>query len=373
MLHTSEDASDDQTGPWTIDVLEIDPADARVEAALATGVVPGTETVSSIVRRLGALAGINGGFFVQTEAEGTPGDLAGLSVLDGRLVSESVAMQTCVVTGTQPRIATLSSRMHLRAADGAKRWLDGANRAPGFVRGCGGSGGDRPTVRPRRDSICRDDDEIVLFTPDFGDSTPPGDGVEVVVGSSDRVDEVRRTRGGPIPAGARVLAGIGDGAGWLATRAIAGGTVDVQVCVVGADGAAADLAASDVIAGGPQLLSRGRMDVPATSEGFAYDENPEFFYRFGVRRNPRTLVGLAADGRVLLVTIDGRQPAVSVGASFRESAAVLRALGAIEGVNLDGGGSTTTAVAALPVNHPSDATGERAVGDAIVVNAEMRP
>ncbi len=92
-----------------------------------------------------------------------------------------------------------------------------------------------------------------------------------------------------------------------------------------------------------------------------------FLYRFGLRRNPRTLAGVRRDGRLLLITIDGRAPGHSVGASFAESAAVLRALGARDGVNLDGGGSTAMTIGPTLVTRPSDATGERPIGDAIIV------
>ncbi len=76
---------------------------------------------------------------------------------------------------------------------------------------------------------------------------------------------------------------------------------------------------------------------------------------------------MTSDGRLLLVTVDGRQPGWSVDASFVESAAIMRALGAAEAVNLDGGGSTTMAVGPDLVNRPSDATGERPDADAIVL------
>ena len=59
-------------------------------------------------------------------------------------------------------------------------------------------------------------------------------------------------------------------------------------------------------------------------------------------RHPRTLVGISKDKKyVYLVTIDGRQPEFSVGASILESAEILRQLGTYDAVNLDGGGSTT--------------------------------
>ena len=99
-----------------------------------------------------------------------------------------------------------------------------------------------------------------------------------------------------------------------------------------------------------------------------WPEIPEFYYRFGVRRNPRTLAGTTPEGNLLLVAVDGRQPGYSVGASFEESALIMQALCAEEAVNLDGGGSTTLTISDELVNSPSDPGNvERPIGDAIVL------
>ena len=74
---------------------------------------------------------------------------------------------------------------------------------------------------------------------------------------------------------------------------------------------------------------------------------------FVAARHPRTAVGRTAEGDVWLVAVDGRSP-VSVGASLPELAAIMRRLGCVEAMNLDGGGSTTLAAMGLTVNRPSD-------------------
>ena len=91
--------------------------------------------------------------------------------------------------------------------------------------------------------------------------------------------------------------------------------------------------------------------------------------------NPRTAVGLGAGGRRLwLVVVDGRQPGWSMGLTTEATASLLRALGATEALNLDGGGSSVLAVwdattgGPRAVTRPSDAGGERAVGNALVVS-----
>ncbi|MCL2558630.1 MAG: phosphodiester glycosidase family protein, partial [Treponema sp.] len=68
-------------------------------------------------------------------------------------------------------------------------------------------------------------------------------------------------------------------------------------------------------------------------------------------RHPRSAAGISACGRYLyLLAIDGRRPG-SQGATELETALLLRALGAAEGINFDGGGST-----ALALRHPDGQT-----------------
>ena len=58
--------------------------------------------------------------------------------------------------------------------------------------------------------------------------------------------------------------------------------------------------------------------------------------------HPRTAVGISQDNRyVYLMTIDGRQATYSMGATFEQTAEWLKKFGAYQGLNLDGGGSTT--------------------------------
>ncbi|MCL2732931.1 MAG: phosphodiester glycosidase family protein, partial [Actinomycetia bacterium] len=64
---------------------------------------------------------------------------------------------------------------------------------------------------------------------------------------------------------------------------------------------------------------------------------------------------------------DGRLSGGSEGFTIAEAAAFMRSLGAVQALNLDGGGSTAMAVDGVLVNHTSDATGERPVGDTVQV------
>lgn len=367
-VYTGEDGGK-TTGPWVVHVLRVSPDryDGTLAPELATRIVPERELLTSISARTNSLAAINGGYFVIEPKDGTPGDLAGTSVLEGDLVSEAVDGRTSLILpeGEDADVAALSDKLSATVSDGARRLVDGLNRKPGLVRGCGGEGGDQPTEKPKHDFTCTDQSELILFTPIFGGSTEPGEGAEAVLNSSGKVIALREGRGGPIPRGGSVLSGTGRGADWLRAHARPGARVDVRTNV-SSDGAPL-VGETGVVNGGPRLLTGGSPDITAFAEGFVYPEDPQFYYRFGVRRNPRTLAGVTPHGKLLLVAVDGRRPGYSVGASFKESAAILDSLGAEEAVNLDGGGSTTMTLGERLVTRPSDPTGERPIGDAVVL------
>ena len=127
-----------------------------------------------------------------------------------------------------------------------------------------------------------------------------------------------------------------------------------------------------VIGGSGVLLRDGEIPALVDSTGGA---------GFARARHPRTALGWAPDGRLLLVVVDGRQPGYSAGMTLRELARTMRALGATDALNLDGGGSSTLVAvgdsagapggrAARIVNRPSDRAGERPVANAVALVRE---
>jgi hypothetical protein len=98
--------------------------------------------------------------------------------------------------------------------------------------------------------------------------------------------------------------------------------------------------------------------------------------------DPRTALGISADRRYLyLLTIDGRQPGWSEGADFYSTGEWLKRFGAADGINLDGGGSTTMVRAdcvggAVRLNRPSYVAAygrERIIGHNFGVYARPLP
>jgi hypothetical protein len=253
------------------------------------------------------------------------------------------------------------------ASDGAHRILDGDNRRPGLIRACGGIGGDLPTELPLHDITCTDPSELIRSTPILGAETEAGPGAEALLDRRGVVIGLREPRGGPIPADGSVLTGTGDAADWLRAHAHPGVRMRVRTRVTTERNELPLTRGLGIVNGGPRLLRAGRPAITASAEGFDHPGDPGFYYAFGLRRNPRTMAGVTRDGRLLLVAVDGRAPGYSAGLSFVEEAAVMHALGAREALNVDGGGSTAMTVRGTLVTRPSDATGERPIGDAIVV------
>jgi exopolysaccharide biosynthesis protein len=114
-----------------------------------------------------------------------------------------------------------------------------------------------------------------------------------------------------------------------------------------------------VVGGGPYLVSRGEIVLNEKAEGFTA--------RSGIGGvAPRTAVGMTAPGRFIWLVADGRQRD-SKGLSLWELAALVKEIGVIEAINLDGGGSTTLVLNDQIINSPSDSGGARKVSTALVL------
>ena len=99
---------------------------------------------------------------------------------------------------------------------------------------------------------------------------------------------------------------------------------------------------------------------------------------YGVDQLPRTAVGIKADGSVVFVVADGRQAPDSCGQTFQELAEEMKALGCVDALSLDGGGSATMVSqhegedALACINSPSDGT-ERTVSTALLIYSNAAP
>jgi exopolysaccharide biosynthesis protein len=339
-----EHAQVTRDAPWNINLLRIDLTRTRLDVVHARDDAVGLETLSAIAVRKRAIAAINGGYFRMT---GTfAGDSTGTLQIDGTLLSEPDRGRAAVgflrtAQGTRLVMGHLTWQGSV-SAGGQRRRLDGINRPRGR-------------------------NELVLFTPEFHDTTLTDDtGTEVIVRAG-TVEEVRDNAGSStIPANGFVVSATGTARQWARGRLRKGVKVAAAVGLKPVGGTASNLwpKAEDVLGAGPKLVTAGRLDITAARE--------KMLPTFATDRHPRTAIAALGDGRALLAVVDGRQPGWSIGMTLAELARLLLEFGAVEAINLDGGGSTTMVVKGEIVNRPSDPTGERPVSDAIIVSPSER-
>ena len=325
-------------------LLRLDPRFVELSCALAQDQVLGLETVPDMARRHGAVAAVNAGFFLPT------GDPAGLMKLAGSLVSETTMSRGAVaITRTRPgRPQQLLFDQVAVTLDLAVVTSEGA-----------------PTVRVDGVDTARAPGRLIWFTPHFGAHTDTSTaGTDWILRGSpptvvERRESALRT---VVPEDGAVLSWYGGDAPPAPLDQLSqGDRVRLAVSDKTARGTAPDAwaAAQDIVGGAGLLVSRGKpvrdWAVEKLRAGFATE------------RHPRTMIGADADRRVWLITVDGRNPLLSLGMSFAELQGLARGLRLREALNLDGGGSTTMVVNGAVVNHPSDATGPRKVSDAIEV------
>lgn len=326
-------------GSWNINVLRVDMRQAQLDVIRARDTAIGLETVTSMAARTGAIAAVNGGYF-RTSGDFL-GDSTGTLQLDGVVWSEpdrGRAAMGIVRDGRSSRL--IFGHVVWQAsieAGRAKRSVEGVNRARG-------------------------PDDLVVFTPEFGASTiTDSSGIEVVVRSGRVAEMLDDTGSTTIPRDGFIVSARGEAREWVRRSLRKGTRVRVRTTLQPADRSRSNpwKDAEDILGAGPKLVTAGRVDVT--------DVREKMIPTFATDLHPRTAIASLADGRALLLVADGRRSPERVGLALDDLAKVLIELGAVDAINLDGGGSSAMVVKGTLVNFPSDAAGERPVSDAIVV------
>ena len=329
---------DDLTGPFSTRVVTVAPDQgARLDLALAQDRLVGFETTSSMARRHHAVAAINGDF-------GLPnGRPVHLLAEDGHMHQAPALVENAMATSGRGLDLSLG---HPTLA------MTVSDPTSGRVVPLAKVNNGDPAV-----------DELSLVTPvAAGLEAPPRDAC------SARLQERRRPRvdnSGSTTTSYLVQAVV------CGTEPLAPGALSVLSTPLA--GSQAEFVRGlrpgrplsvtwtvgwpsvlDVGGGNAMLVEDGRLSpqVNGTDPFFA--------------RHPRTGIGRTATGQVLLVTVDGRQPGLSVGMTLAEFGEYFRSLGAVRAMLLDGGGSTTMVTDGVVRNSPSDGN-ERPVDTAVLV------
>ena len=348
-----QDINTDPANALIVNVITLDlnnPA-VKLKAALADDSVysndstKGREKVSSITSRRGALVGINADFFPFT------GDPLGMCIIDGELISEpskdkraafALSKNGCVFFD----IPILSAKLTL--SNNVCRQIDGINRS-------------------------RETNQIIVYTEAFGPNTETKyKGTDIVLTSSElpvqvgkklnlTVTEIRPdSLNTSIPKGGVVISAGGPAAWFLKENVKPGDCMSMQFDIKGSNGQ--DWSQVNQSVGGGPWLVKDSADINDFSE-------EGFQPAFSSTSHPRTAIGVTCDNKLLLVTIDGRQP-LSNGISLPKLTTLMKRYGAVNAINLDGGGSTTLSIKGLIVNSPSEGA-ERPVANALLVFADQ--
>jgi exopolysaccharide biosynthesis protein len=313
-----------QAGPIAAYILDIDPKMGySVKPVLSNDAIAGLETLQLMAEHSGAVAAVNGSYFALN------GEILGLLKINGEIVSTPSLPRTAVgiVPGGKMLIDQVDYNGSVLLPDGRKVTIDGVNceRSP---------------------------DNLILYNCYYANTTQTNSyGTEYVV-QDGKISAI--TQGNtPLAAGDSILSAHG-----TAEKALSNLKVGDEIKITQTLGPVWDQSLY-VLGAGPMLVKNSGVFLTTKIEQFPPD--------VASGRAPRTSLGLTKDGHVLLVVVDGRQKH-SVGFTLLELALFMQEVGAVDAMNLDGGGSSEMVVNGKVVNKPSDGR-ERRVGDAFVVTA----
>jgi exopolysaccharide biosynthesis protein len=335
--------------PWTVNVLEIDITNPYITLETVKASKDGREQLkafektSSMANRKNyqghiVIGAINGDFYnTQT------GEQINIQVENGEILKRPYPRSVFGITiDKKPFIEIFNFSGKLIVGDSVKA-IDGVNESRGS-------------------------DMLVLYNSYFGFSTQTNQwGSEVLVSPINGwivndtvfcvVDTIVNWVGNiTIPSGKAILSGHGRAGEFLRNNVKLKDTVKILFSLSPNVGKI-----FQAIGGLPRIIKDGQNVVSQTYQQEGASSS------FTYSRHPRTAIGFSKDSaKIYFITVDGRQ-ATSVGMTLDELANFMLTLGVWHGVNLDGGGSTTMVVRGQIVNSPSDATGERAVSNAILI------
>ncbi|MBL1214009.1 MAG: T9SS type A sorting domain-containing protein [Ignavibacteriae bacterium] len=320
-------------GPWHLNIIKIDLENEwiKIETVKANDKLKSLERASSMAARNDAeehriVGGTNGDFYA---GDGSP---IGTQIINGEILKSYNNWQTIGFDiNNLPMIDNVNFYGQLIAGDSIRR------------------------INNVNDS--RSEDYLTLYNNFFGSSTATN-----IYGSEALLTPISEwlvndtvtfiidnfTQGQnnlAIPNGKVVLSGHGTAQSFMINNFTAGDTVKMVLTMTpGLD------KLKQLIGGNAKIVNNG-VSIGETGD-----------------RHPRTSIGFDSDSTTLyMFTVDGRQPGYSIGMTLRELSDYMVEWGVYQGLNLDGGGSTTMIARGNIKNSPSDPGGERSVSNGIFI------
>lgn len=330
-----------ESGPNRVFVLTVDPSrDATLDNALARPTLPGYARTSSIATAHNAVAAVNGDFGL------SPGRPGHLYAEDGELVQTTllgldgknfaVSQDETARFIDSPQVRVTGQVAGVSGTFNIEKWNVGTPGANAIAGYSSSGGAAAPTPRSTCSARLMPTSPISWAEGQSGVRRPY------------TVDAVACGASAMALNGGIVLAAQQSGRGADQVKALTRGTSVDITWTLGWNGVL------DAMGGSPVLLKDGKVMVSACSEYLCY-------------KHPRTAVGITSTGKVLLVVVDGRRSGYSIGMTLVQLANEMKKLGAVDAINLDGGGSATMWIRGKGVvNRPSDGS-ERYVTNALLV------
>lgn len=319
-------------GPRVITVIDynLDNNRLRLKPVLAQGLVPGREDLADLIKKHKAIAGVNGGYF---HYSGRP---LGLLYINGELVSEPLYNRSSLLIDQDNNISFAQVNWQgelLIESPELKIEIDGVNREAkekevivfNYFYGPRMSALDEDHY----DIVVRDNKILGVESAAGSQTAIPPDGF-VIRFSAQRSDIRNRI---PELKNKKITLNYNLNPNFKENNIL------------------------HAVGGGPRLLKNGKIQISGQEENFQKD--------ILNGRAPRTAVALTKDNHLLLLTIDGRQLDLSVGMSLEELAQTLKGLGAVEAINLDGGGSSRMVIRGFTMSNPSE---KRLISNGVVVD-----
>jgi len=310
-------------GNQHVHILSIDLTKRKIIATLAGKSAGDRKPLSVICSNTHAIAGINGTYFWKDYGP------LGLFIVDHEIISAPILRRAAFGIADNNTIIwgnpVFKGQIELERG---KRsfYFDGINQFPG-------------------------DGKIILFTQEFGKKTPAYKDCKEIIIINDRIWSISHGEC-YIPPGGYVLSAYGKSSHILDHVLL----LEKVFIMAGLDFHWS--LAKYAVGGGPRLLKNGKFIVSFIEEGFRKN--------IFLGRAPRTAIGETKNGKLIFIVVDGRQPVYSIGATLEELAELLRNLGCVNAINLDGGGSSTMYFNGKIMNRPSDGN-ERPINNAIII------
>jgi hypothetical protein len=337
--------------PWSIHLVQVDRSrpDLGFYSAHARNQILGVSMLGDQARAIPAqvgqvIAGVNGDFYIRDHRT-YAGDPRGIQIIQGELVSGPSTVCVWFDAAGNPHLDEVKGRFEVTWPDG-RRTPFGLNEE-------------------------RTGGTAVLYTPSYGSSTrSPEEGREILLERDGdnpwlplragqtyqaRVKQVREGGDSKIAPGTLVLS-LGTRLAPLAEAVPVGTVIRLSTATT------PDLSgAQAAIAGGPAIIKDGvpfKLTQQPTGTSGNYSEASKY------QRHPRSAIGWSPT-HVYLVTVDGRQPGLSVGMKLAELAQYMVELGCTDAMNLDGGKSAQMWMKGQIMNDPCQ--GEDTVANSIFV------